>query len=40
MLLKHAQELRKGDMAQRDQHKREVEAFLADADRQLLEANL
>ena len=27
-------------MVQRDQHKREVEEFLADANRQLLEANL
>ena len=33
--LKHARELRAGDLAQRDQQTREVEAFLADAKQQM-----
>ena len=38
--LRHAQELRPGDMAQRDQMKAEVSDFLADAKKQMLEEEM
>ena len=38
--IRHAQELRSGDLAQRDRMKDEVQAFLADAEKKMLEREL